>query len=57
MNEPFRVGVVGCGIGKLHILAYQNLPEQFQIMAACDVNEAKAYATAATIRFFQTPIL
>jgi len=47
MSEPLRVGVVGCGIGKSHIAAYQALPEQFQVVAICDIDEAKAQTVAS----------
>ncbi len=50
MNEPLRVGVVGCGIGKSHVAAYQSLPEQFQVVAVCDVDETKAPAVADEYR-------
>src|SRR5262245_41940599 len=46
MNKVLRVGVVGCGIGKSHIQAYQSLPEQFEVVALCDVDQAKAQTVA-----------
>jgi predicted dehydrogenase len=42
MSDRLRVGVVGCGIGKAHIEAYRSLPEQFQVAAVCDIDEARA---------------
>ncbi|MEP7198430.1 MAG: Gfo/Idh/MocA family oxidoreductase, partial [Chloroflexota bacterium] len=47
---PLKVGVVGCGIGKSHIEAYQQLPEQFQVVAVCDLDEGKARAIASEHR-------
>lgn len=47
MNEPLKIGVVGCNIGKSHIQAYQTLPDDFQILAVCDIDEARARAVAA----------
>jgi predicted dehydrogenase len=42
MPEKLRVAVVGSGIGKSHIIAYQNLPEQYDVVAICDIDEPKA---------------
>ena len=36
-----KVGVVGVGIGRAHLKGYQNLTEQVEIVAACDVNEVR----------------
>jgi predicted dehydrogenase len=47
MNEPLRVGVVGTGIGRLHIAALQSLPDLFHVQAVCDLDEARARAVAA----------
>jgi len=47
MDGKFRVGVVGCGIGQAHVHAYQSLPEQFEVVAVCDADEARARALAA----------
>lgn len=46
MGERLRIGVVGCGIGKSHIQAYQNLPEQFEVVAVCDIDQDKAQEVA-----------
>jgi predicted dehydrogenase len=46
MADKLRVAVVGCGIGKSHILAYRALPDQFEVLAICDVQEAKAREVA-----------
>jgi len=48
MNTKLHVGVVGSGIGQQHIQAYQTLPEQFEVRAICDVDEAKAQELATT---------
>jgi predicted dehydrogenase len=42
VNDRLRVGVVGGGVGRGHIRAYQGLPDQFDAVAICDVDEAKA---------------
>jgi predicted dehydrogenase len=48
VNDKLRVGVVGCGIGQDHVRAYQSLPDQFEVLAICDVVEASARDLAAT---------
>jgi len=48
MSDRLRVGVVGCGIGRMHVEAYRSLPEQFEVVAICDVDEEKARQLAAT---------
>ncbi len=47
MSDAVRVGIVGCGVGRQHALELQKLPAQFQVMAVCDIEPAKAYALAA----------
>jgi predicted dehydrogenase len=41
-----RVGVVGCGIGREHISAFQKLGEWFEVVAVCDSGAGKAQAVA-----------
>lgn len=48
MSKKLQVGVVGGGIGSLHIRAYQTLPEQFQVAAICDIDKARAKSLAET---------
>jgi predicted dehydrogenase len=47
MDEQLRAGVVGTGIGRLHIAALQSLPDLFRVQAVCDIDEARARAVAA----------
>ncbi len=47
MHPKLRVAVVGVGVGKQHITAFQELPEQFEVVVACDIDAAKARAIAA----------
>src|SRR6266545_4450412 len=47
MNQRLRVAVVGGGVGKLHVSAFQELPEQFEVVAVCDIDTAKAHTFAA----------
>jgi predicted dehydrogenase len=46
MGDVLRVAVVGCGIGTQHVEAYRSLPDLFDVVAVCDVNEAKAREVA-----------
>lgn len=47
MNGPLRVAVVGGGVGKQHIEAFQQLPEHWDVVAVCDIDQAKAQTVAA----------
>lgn len=47
MTELLRVGIVGSGIGRGHVEAFQSLPDQFSVPAICDVNESRARALAS----------
>lgn len=42
----YKVAVVGGGIGRLHLDGYKALPDQFEVQAICDLNEAKARSLA-----------
>jgi predicted dehydrogenase len=44
-RKKVRVGVVGVGIGSLHIQGYQQHP-QAEVVAVCDINEARAQQVA-----------
>lgn len=46
MDKKFKVGIVGVGIGKSHLLAYQQLPDQFEVVALCDLNLDRAKEVA-----------
>lgn len=46
MSERLRVAVVGSGIGRSHIEGYQRLPEQFEVLALCDLDGARGRALA-----------
>ena len=48
MTNKIRIGVAGGGIGQSHIQAFQSLPDQFEVLAICDIDEAKARALAET---------
>lgn len=36
-----KVGVVGAGIGRFHLAGYRTLPDEVEVVALCDVNEAR----------------
>jgi predicted dehydrogenase len=48
MTEKIRVGVVGSGIGRSHIRAYQTIPEKFDVVAICDIDQTRATEIAET---------
>src|SRR5262249_28198732 len=50
MNQQtkLRVAVVGGGIGKSHIMAFQKLPDQFELSTFCDIDADKARSVAET---------
>ena len=47
MREPVRVGVVGCGVGRQHVATFKSLADQFEVLAVCDIDRAKAEAVAS----------
>jgi predicted dehydrogenase len=49
MSDKLRVGVVGTRWGHAHITAYQKLPEQFEVVAVCDIDEDRARAAAKEV--------
>jgi predicted dehydrogenase len=46
MNRPLRIAIVGSGIGRSHAEAYRALPEQFEVLAMCDLNVDRAREAA-----------
>jgi predicted dehydrogenase len=48
MIKKFRVAVVGGGMGRHHIMAFQKLPEQFEVRAICDIDEKRTRELAET---------
>jgi len=44
--DALRVGVIGTGMGRLHLEAYQKAPD-VELIAACDLNEEEAREVAA----------
>ncbi len=46
MSARLRVAVIGLGIGIQHVVAWKALPELFDLVAVCDVDERKAKLVA-----------
>ncbi len=46
MSGRLRVAVVGLGVGLQHVGAWRQLPERFELVAICDVNEKLARLVA-----------
>jgi predicted dehydrogenase len=46
MSDKLRVAVVGLGIGIQHAAAWKSLPDLFDLVAVCDVDEARAKLVA-----------
>ena len=46
MSSKLKVGVVGLGVGESHVQAFQELSEQFEVIALCDIDEVKGKAAA-----------
>lgn len=47
MTRRLKIGVVGGGIGASHIEGYQALPDLFEVVALCDINDARRGEVAA----------
>ena len=46
---PWRVAIVGAGIGAQHLDAYLGLPEQFQLTCVCDLDVDRAQTLARRV--------
>lgn len=49
MSKRLQVGVVGTGVGKNHVRAFRNLPDQYQVVILCETQEAKTRHIAAQL--------
>ncbi len=45
-----RVGIVGLGIGRMHLLAFAELKGRYRVTTVCDVDEARAVEVAGWLR-------
>ena len=50
MSCLLKVGLVGSGIGRWHLAAFASLPDQFQVVAVCDMDRSRASALAAAYK-------
>lgn len=48
MQTRYRVGIIGAGIGRIHVAAFQELGEWFEVVCICDIDEEKAQKLAST---------
>ncbi|MCP4005300.1 MAG: Gfo/Idh/MocA family oxidoreductase [bacterium] len=46
MSERLRVAVVGLGVGIQHLAAWKQIDDLFEVVAVCDIDEAKARLVA-----------
>ena len=49
MSSILRVAVVGLGVGKSHVQAFQSLPDMFDVVAVCDIDGDKARSVARSL--------
>ena len=54
MHPKLNAAVVGCGIGKSHMLAFQKVPDCFNLAAICDLDAAKTQALADELKVPKT---
>jgi predicted dehydrogenase len=47
MTQKLRVALVGLGVGKSHLESYAKVKDRFDVVAVCDLDEAKARSVAA----------
>lgn len=45
-RKPLRIGLAGCGIGRIHLEAFFKLPDLYEVAAICDVDLARATSLA-----------
>ncbi|MFN8471035.1 MAG: Gfo/Idh/MocA family oxidoreductase [Anaerolineae bacterium] len=55
--DKLRAAVVGLGIGMSHVSAYFSVPDQFQLVAVCDIDAAKGQPVADALKIDFTPSL
>lgn len=47
MSRRLRIGLVGAGIGASHIEGYQALPDMFEVVSICDINDERREGVAS----------
>ncbi len=48
MNSTRNVAIIGAGIGREHLQAYQQLPERFSVHTLCDLDQSRAMEVLKT---------
>jgi predicted dehydrogenase len=48
VTRRLKIGVVGAGIGASHIEGYQALPDLYEVVALCDINDSRRAALATS---------
>jgi predicted dehydrogenase len=48
--DPYRVAIVGLGVGQLHLEAFRQLPDRFTVVATCDIDGERAVAAASRVQ-------
>lgn len=48
-QKRLKVAVIGCGVGRAHALAYQALPDHFEMVSICDLDLQKAEKLALEV--------
>ena len=58
MADPYRVAVVGLGIGQMHVWSWRRMKDRFTVAAVADVDDAKAHEVGdrigAEVQSFET---
>jgi predicted dehydrogenase len=49
LGDPYRVAIVGLGVGQLHLEALRQVPDRFAVVATCDVDRERAVAAASRV--------
>jgi predicted dehydrogenase len=49
VSDRLKVGVVGGGVGRMHIDAFRELPDRYEVAAFCDIDAERARAIAAEL--------
>ena len=48
MQTRYRVGIIGAGVSRIHVAAFKELGEWFEVVSICDIDKKKAQVLAET---------
>ena len=48
MNDALRVGIAGLGIGRYHLVGFDKMPDQFETVALCDIDEERLHEVSTS---------